>query len=92
VYVIGHSCLQGVKIGRAFDPESRLKNYQTGCPNREYVLHYISDYSDDCVDLEKRVHQYLDPVRLQGEWFGCTPEQAMEAIKRVALEEVRWVV
>jgi hypothetical protein len=86
VYIIGHKCLSGLKIGRAFDPESRLKNYQTGCPNREYVIHYISEYNDDCVALEKRVHQLLDPVRLQGEWFGCTVEQARGAILRASKE------
>ena len=86
VYIIGHKCLDGLKIGRAFDPESRLKNYQTGCPNREYVIHYVSEYSTNCVDLERLVHTILDPVRLQGEWFGCTVAQARAAIIRATME------
>jgi hypothetical protein len=83
VYVIGHPRLLGVKIGRAFDPESRLRSYQTGCPHREYKLHFVSKYSSDCVALERQVHKALDTRRMDGEWFNVYVEEAIRAINAV---------
>ena len=84
VYVITHPRLEGVKIGRAFDPISRLKNYQTGCPNREYQLSYISPYVEDCGELERRAHSYLNAFRLSGEWFDCSPQAAAASVRILA--------
>lgn len=88
VYVITHARLDGVKIGRAFDADSRLKSYQTGCPRREYKLAYVSPYSEDCVALEKAVHALLDDHRLEGEWFNLTPQEAAEAVTGAYNEDI----
>ncbi len=79
VYAIYHPRMHGVKIGRAFDPESRLSNYNTGCPMREYVLHHAV-YFEDCRTAEERIHARLSELRLTGEWFDIEPEQAAECI------------
>ena len=81
VYVITHPRLPGVKIGKAFDADSRLRGYQTGCPERAYTLSYVSEYLDDCGAIERTVHDWCGEYRLQGEWFAMTPDQAKQAIK-----------
>jgi len=70
LYIIAHPRLPGIKIGRAFDPASRLRGYQTGCPERAYYLAHVSPYFEDCVAHEKTIHDTLSPWRLQGEWFS----------------------
>lgn len=84
VYIISHPKLTGVKIGRAFDPLSRLRGYQTGCPQRAYELSYTSPYVADCPELERSVHDVLEADRLEGEWFNVTPEFAAAIIEQLA--------
>ena len=81
LYVIAHPRLKGVKVGRAFDPESRLRGYQTGCPERAYYLAHVSHYFEDCVAQEKRVHEELAAHRMQGEWFDVAPARAAAVIE-----------
>ena len=81
VYVITnpawpHHC----KIGRAFDPESRLRGYQTGCPRRSYRLRYAL-YFRDCHTAEAALHARLIDHQLEGEWFAIAPDEAQEAIE-----------
>ena len=80
VYIISHPRLPGIKIGRAFDAESRLKNYQTGCPHRAYRLDYVSPYVDDCYTLEAGVHAMLKPWAMEGEWFNIPTKFAQSLI------------
>lgn len=80
VYVIGHPRLSGVKVGRAYNPEERLRNYQTGCPRREYVLHF-AEYFEDCRAAEALIHQRLARHALSGEWFDLQPDEAQECIE-----------
>lgn len=83
LYIIKHPQLTGLKIGRAFDADSRLNNYQTGCPQRAYKLVAVSRYIDDCVAAEAEVHELLKPFRLKGEWFMVTQTRAKEVISSV---------
>ena len=80
VYVIFHPQLRGVKIGRAYDAESRLRGYQTGCPERAYQLHYAK-YFEDCRTAEAAIHERLSSYALEGEWFALSPDEAVEAIE-----------
>lgn len=83
VYAITNPSFPGyVKIGRAFDPESRLRGYQTGCPNRSYELEH-SVYFADCLTAEKEMHARLEKVRAEGEWFFMTATQATNAINQL---------
>jgi len=70
VYIITNPAFPDwVKIGRAFDPESRLKGYQTGSPHRDYKLEYAV-YFKDCVFAEREIHARLKPAYPRsGEWF-----------------------
>ena len=80
LYIISHPRMEGIKIGRAFDADSRLNNYQTGCPNREYRLEYVSPYIEDCVSAEKAIFTELEAYQLKGEWFALDTSQAKFAI------------
>lgn len=85
VYVITHPRIDGVKIGRAFNPEERLKGYQTGCSRREYQL-FGSVYFEDAHLAEREVHARLEVDRLEGEWFDVTPAYAMQVIRKLRSE------
>jgi hypothetical protein len=79
VYIISHPRFMGyLKIGRAFNPESRLAGYQTGCPERAYRLDYAV-YFEDCYAVERDIHAMLGNWREQGEWFAV-PRYAAEAL------------
>lgn len=83
VYVIMHPAFPGyVKIGRAFDPVSRLVGYQTGCPHRGYTL-YSQVYFEDCHFAEIEIHARLAYCREQGEWFNITPFMARHTINKL---------
>lgn len=82
VYVIAHPRLSGIKIGRACNPRARLRNYQTGCPRRQYVLRY-AEYFEDAHLAEAQVHLRLSSYRLEGEWFAVNAHEAQEAIKGI---------
>jgi len=86
VYVITHPAFPGyVKIGRAFDPEARLRGYQTGCPHRAYEL-YAAVYFEDCHWAEKEIHARLEYEYRNGalgEWFNITPFLARHNINKL---------
>lgn len=86
VYVIEHPAFAGyVKIGRAFDPESRLVSYQTGCPHRGYRL-YASVYFEDCHFAEQEIHARLEREHRDGclgEWFKISPFLARHNINKL---------
>jgi hypothetical protein len=86
VYVITNPAWPGiVKIGRAFDPESRLAGYQTSCPHRDYELH-SSVYFHDCYFAEKEIHARLIDHCTAGEWFIINPDHALGEINRLREE------
>ena len=83
VYVITNKAWpHAVKIGRAFDPDSRLAGYQTSSPYRDYELQYAV-YFEDCYEAERTIHRRLDADRLDGEWFQFPIEDAIDAIDQL---------
>jgi len=81
IYVISHPRMDGVKIGKAFNAESRLRTFQTGCPHREYHLEFQSIYFEDAVSAERKVHGYFYDKRMQGEWFDVEADEAVAVLK-----------
>lgn len=80
VYVITHPSWPGYcKVGRAFDPESRLRSYQTGCPARAYKLEYAV-YFPDCHSAEKLIHDTLADYQAEGEWYRILPSTASHVL------------
>lgn len=83
VYVITNEAWpECVKVGRAFDPESRLNGYQTSSPHRDYEL-YHAVYFSDCYHAELAVHARLAHLQQEGEWFHLPAAAAAEAIDNI---------
>ena len=84
VYVISNPAWpHHVKIGRAFDPESRLRGYFTGCPFNDYELEHAV-YFHDCYMAERETHARLEAWRADGgEWFNLTPDEAAHYINQL---------
>lgn len=78
IYVITNPAWPGFsKVGRALDPEDRLRSYQTGDPHRAYVLEGYF-YAPDRKATEKKVHNALEKFRLEtSEWFRVPAKVAL---------------
>lgn len=58
-----------IKIGRADDPEQRLKNLQCGSP----VKLRLCSFHEAPLDMETRLHLLFSRYREHGEWFKPCP-------------------
>lgn len=59
-----------IKVGKAVDPEKRLRMLQTGATETLRLLAVVpGDY-----EREAKIHRDLKPYRQRGEWFASTPE------------------
>ena len=80
VYVITNPAWPAhCKVGRAFDPEERLRSYQTGCPERDYKLTFAA-FFPDVRAAERLIHDTLADYRANGEWFRMLPSTAEHVI------------
>jgi len=83
VYVVSNPAFTGyVKIGYAFDPESRLGDYQTGDPHRAYVL----EHSEFFLDKREAEAELLDRLAgqkgdAQGEWRKVSVAEAVQHLR-----------
>lgn len=89
VYVISNKAMPGlVKIGYSTkDPELRAAELNhTGSPHP-----YLVEYDlliENPYQIEQKTHKHLSSKREAKEWFRCTPEEAVYAIKQMAGEGV----
>jgi hypothetical protein len=83
VYVIGSSRIGPLKIGITTAPVRRLKEVQTGHPQRLEVFWSMVVRPDQAAGIEREVHDRLASARLSGEWFHVPVEVAVEAILRL---------
>ena len=82
VYLIVNDIWPGwIKVGESFDPERRLKNYQTGDPFRNYTL-VDSFWFEDRKLAEKEIHKILisQGYESEGEWFKIKKSIAKKLI------------
>ena len=78
VYLITNEAWKDwVKIGSSFDPEKRLKNYQTGDPYRKYRLIDEREFPDRR-EAEFAIHEMLksEGFLSEGEWFEISTSEA----------------
>lgn len=66
LYIIQSDVTGMIKIGRSKNPEKRLKQLQTGNPNR---LKLIATFKGEGWK-EKLIHEDLKRWRRKGEWFS----------------------
>lgn len=79
IYVIGPP-IGPQKIGISNDVNVRLKNLQTGNPER-LVIHHIEEVTSKQVRLlEKAIHRDLNHKKLKGEWFDMTQDEAKDYV------------
>lgn len=77
-----------VKIGRAFNPKSRLANFNTSSPHRDYKMH-CTVFFENAKHAEKLVHRRLSYWRSDSqEWFEVSPQQAENEVIQVLLYDV----
>jgi len=85
VYVISNKSMPGlVKVGFSTkDPEDRAKElHHTGSPH-PYVVEYEM-LIEEAYRIEQQTHRYLSSKHEDKEWFRCSAEEAVAAIKQVA--------
>lgn len=85
VYVIHALETTRYKIGRAEDPEKRLKELQTGSPFPLRVINVI----DTCWDkrAERDLHNTFGEYRVCGEWFDL-PEDAVNYLTNCEYQDI----
>lgn len=87
IYVIGGKH-KPYKIGITNNPNRRLKNLQTGHPNK-LSIHYTEEIPDSCVKLlEKLIHKNVGRYKTHGEWFDI---ELNEAIAEVKFARIRYL-
>lgn len=85
VYVISNRAMPGlVKVGYSMkDPELRARELNhTGAPH-PYAVEY-EVLIEEPYAVEQRTHKLLSTRREAKEWFRCSPEEAIAAIKQIA--------
>ena len=83
LYIIQSDKTGAIKIGRSKNPSKRLKQLQTGCPDKLKLLVIFENKGH----LEKNLHRRLKSYksRRRGEWFdfdcaGSLPDWVHEQI------------
>lgn len=80
VYAIASSD-KTVKIGYSADPERRLRQLQTGHERRLALIHTEKVEPDRAPVLERLIHDANRHLRMTGEWFALTHQQAIAEIQ-----------
>jgi hypothetical protein len=81
VYVIGGE-VGPQKIGISNNLESRLINLQSGRPYKLRLVTCVRRPNGDARAVERVAHHLLREKRLDGEWFGVSIEEAVQAVTR----------
>ena len=88
IYVIGGTD-KPYKIGISNDPKRRLKDLQTGHPNK-LKIHYKEKVPTDQVRLiEQTIHKTINHRRTHGEWFDLELDQAIAEVKFARIRYVK---
>lgn len=77
---------RGLKIGVSADPAKRIGALQTANPQPLVLVYESRPFVRRTAFLiEERAHAILDASRLQSEWFSCSVEGAIAAIREAAV-------
>lgn len=90
LYIIAFALYGPCKVGITNDPKRRLRELQTGNPDRLRIWLCIRIQSEVIGEVERAIHDDLKPLRLTGEWFDLTVEEAVVAVRRVSGLSRRW--
>lgn len=79
VYVVRASVSDAVKIGRAVNIKSRLRELQTGSHVELILERVLETPGRECtVELEKNLHYRYRAKRTIGEWFTLTKQEVFD--------------
>ncbi len=63
-----------LKIGCTANIKNRLRSLQDGNPNDVVLWKRLAfETAKEAMTIEKRVHLWLLPYKIRGEWFKCVP-------------------
>ena len=65
-----------IKIGRSSNVDKRIKQIQTGNPNKIILIQKYQ--CKDCNTVERMIHNNYKEKRLEGEWFNFTERDINE--------------
>ncbi len=87
LYVIAHDINGPVKLGLSISPTKRLKQLQTGSATVLSLFH-TEEIEDSKVKIaEKALHKTLSHIRLKGEWFNMTVDDAIAEVSHIRMIE-----
>lgn len=81
IYAIACDDLKVVKLGIARNPKQRLRALQTANGSELRLVLTIPTFNPS--ELEKRIHDLLEPLHVRGEWFRI---EALELLQAAAYE------
>lgn len=84
IYGVTHPAHPGhVKIGKSINPKGRLQQYNTGDPQRGYVLAFALP-TLNMHQAELVAHRRLAGLRVENtEWFTISPADALGLLKNM---------
>ena len=83
IYVIASEA-GPVKIGIATDVPTRLSALKTGSPWPLSLAAAVEVEGSSAERLERSSHEALADRRMTGEWFNCSAEEAIKAVRNAA--------
>jgi tetratricopeptide (TPR) repeat protein len=85
VYIISNKAMPDlVKVGFSTkDPQLRAQEFDNAGLPHSYLVEYWM-LIEDPYQIEQKTHQLLSSKREAKEWFKCTAEEAIAAIKQIA--------
>jgi len=88
-YVVAHAPCGPCKAGITNNPRRRLRELQTGSPKKLKIWLCVR-IPGGAQEVERKVHTALKPLRMEGEWFDLTVEEAVVAVRRISGLSRRW--
>lgn len=75
-----------VKLGISKAPERRVRQLQTGHAQRLHLFHTEPVAAASARMLEGLLHKSYNHVRLSGEWFDMTADEAIASVRFILIE------
>lgn len=87
VYLFGLKDTDYFKVGITNDVLSRMRALQTANPHEIYLI--SSFESNDCLNVERKIHGLLYSMHVHGEWFKGNLDTVLDVFQSLLSEEDR---
>lgn len=85
IYALHNELSNQIKVGTSKNPEKRKRDLENAAGMRLKTI-YLGKCTGDAYALESKIHQKLDEYRTIGEWFNCSPQIVLNAIKKSEIQ------